>query len=55
MLQFLGSRAQAQLLQCTGLVAPRHTEPSRTRNQPLVSCIDRQILYDRATREAPHY
>ena len=27
--------AQSQELQCTGLVALRHVEPSRTRNQPM--------------------
>ena len=49
-------RAQAlgmwpQSLWCTGLVAPRHVELSRTRNWTHVLCIARQILSPWATRE----
>ena len=35
-----------------GLGAPQHVRSSRTRDQTCVSCIGRQILYHRATREA---
>ena len=48
-----GSRAQAQQLWCTGLVAPRHVGSSRTRARTRVTCIGRQILNPCATREAP--
>ena len=37
----------------TGLVAPRHVGSSRTRARTRVPCIDRQILNNCATREAP--
>ena len=47
-----GSRAQAQQLWRTGLVAPRHVGSSRTRAQTHVPCIGRQILNQCATREA---
>ena len=47
-----GSRAQAQQLQCTGLVAPRHVGSSQTRARTCVPCIGRQILNHCATREA---
>ena len=49
-----GSRAQAQLLWHTGLVAPRHVGSSRTRAQSHIPCIDRWILNHCATREAHH-
>ena len=44
-LQFLGSRAQAQQLWCTRLVALYHTRSFWTRYQTHVSCIGRLILY----------
>ena len=48
----VGSRAQAQQLWHTGLVAPQHVGSSQTRDRTRVCCIDRQILYHWATREA---
>ena len=51
-LWLLGSRAQAQQLWHTGLVAPQHVGSSWTRNQTGVSCIGRWILYHWATKEA---
>ena len=47
-----GSRAQAQQLWRTGLVAPWHMGSSRTRAQTRVPCIGRQILNHCTTREA---
>ena len=47
----VGSRAQAQLLWCTGLVALQHVGSSRTRDQTCVPCIGRRILNHGATRE----
>ena len=38
-----------------GLVAPWHAGSSRIRDQIRVSCIGRQILYHRATKEAPSH
>ena len=52
-LWLVGSRAQAQQLWRTGLVAPRHVGSSRTRDRTRVSCIGRQILNHCATREVP--
>ena len=49
----VGSRALAQKLWCVGLTALRHVGSSWTRDQTLVFCIGRQILYHRATSEAP--
>ena len=46
-----GSRAQAQQLWHTGLVAPWHVGSSRTRAQTRVPCIDRRILNHCATKE----
>ena len=51
-LQFLGSRAQAQRLWHTGLVAPRYVESFWARDRTCVSCIGRWILHHSATREA---
>ena len=48
-----GSRAQAQKLWHTGLVAPRHVGSSRTRARTRVPCTGRQILNCCATREVP--
>ena len=48
-----GSRAQAQQLWCTGLVAPPHVGSSQTRDQTLVPCIGRQIPNNCTTREVP--
>ena len=48
-----GSRARAQQLWRTGLVAAQHVGPSRTRAQTRVPCIGRQILNHCTTREAP--
>ena len=39
-------------LRCTGLVAPRHVEPSQTRDQICVPCIGRQNIIHCTTREA---
>ena len=50
----VGSRAQAQQLWLTDLVAPRHVESSRTRARTRVPCIGRQSLNHCATREAPY-
>ena len=47
-----GSRAQAQQLWRTGLVAPRHVGSSWTRARTRVPCIGRRILNHCATREA---
>ena len=47
-----GSRAQAQELWHTGLVAPRHVGSSRARARTRVPCIGRWILNHSATREA---
>ena len=49
----LGSRAQTQKLWHMGLVGPQHVGSSWIRDWTCVSCIDRQILYHLATREAP--
>ena len=46
-----GSRAQAQQLWHTGLVAPWHVGSSRTRARTCVPCIGRWILNHCATRE----
>ena len=48
-----GSRAQAQQLWRTGLVAPWHVESSQTRARTCVPCIGRWILNHCATRETP--
>ena len=50
-----GSRAQAQQLWHTGLVAPQHVGSSRTRAQTRVPCIGRQILSHCTTREVPDH
>ena len=47
-----GSRAQAQQLWRTGLVAPRHVGSSLTRARTRVPCIGRWILNHCTTREA---
>ena len=46
-----GSRAQAQQLWCTGLVALRHVGSSRARDRTHVPCIGSRILNHCATRE----
>ena len=43
--QLLGSKAQAQQLWPTGLVAPWHVRSSHIRHRTHVSFIGRQILY----------
>ena len=48
-----GSRAQAQQLWHTSLVAPRHVGSSQTRDRTRVPCIGRRILNHCATGEAP--
>ena len=48
-----GSRAQAQQLWRTGLVAPRHVGSSQTRARTRVPCIGRHILNQCTTREVP--
>ena len=50
-LWLVGSRAQAQQLWCTGLVAPRHVGSSWARARTCVPCIGRRILNHCATRE----
>ena len=50
-LWLMGSRAQAQQLQHTGLVAPQHVGSSRTRARTCVPCIGRRILNHCTTRE----
>ena len=52
-LWLMGSRAQAQQLWHTGLVAPQHVGSSRTRAQTCVHCIGRRILNLCDTREVP--
>ena len=47
------SDAQAQWLWPTGPAAPRHVGSSHTRARTRFPCIDRQILNQCATREAP--
>ena len=51
-LWLVGSRAQAQQLWHTGLVAPQHVGSSRTRTRTRVPCIGRRILNHCAMREA---
>ena len=51
-LRLVGSRAQAQQLWRTGLIALWHVGSSRTRDQTRVPCTGRQILNHCATREA---
>ena len=53
-LWLLGSRAQAQWLWHTGLVAPWHVEYSWIGDRTCISCIGRWIPHHWATREAPH-
>ena len=47
--------SQAQSLWGMGLAAPRHMGSSWMRDQTLIFCISRQILYHGATRDAPKY
>ena len=51
-LWLVGSRAQAQQLWHTGLVARRHVGSSRTRDRTHVPCIGRRILNHCTTKEA---
>ena len=51
----MGSRAHAQQLWHTGLVAPWHVGSSQTRARTRVPCIGRWILNHCATREAPRF
>ena len=50
-----GSRAQAQQLWCTGLVALWHVGSSQSRDRTRYSCIDRRILNHCATKGSPLY
>ena len=50
-----GSRAQAQYLWHTGLVALRHVGSSRTRARTRVPCIGRWSLNHCTTREVPNF
>ena len=52
-LWLVGSRAQAQQLWRTGLVAPWNVGSSWTRDRTLVPCIGRRILNNCTTREVP--
>ena len=52
-LWLMGSRAQAQQLWHTSLVALRHVGSSRTRARTRVPCMGRWILNHCTTREAP--
>ena len=54
-LWLVGSRAEAQLLWRTGLVAPQLVGSSQTRARTRVPCIGRQILNHCATREVPKH
>ena len=49
----MGSRAQAQQLWHTGLVAPQHVGTSQTRAHTRVPCFGSQILNHCTTREVP--
>ena len=49
----VGSKALAQQLWCTGLVALWHVGYSLTRSQTIVLCFARQILNHWTTREGP--
>ena len=51
LLQSTSSRAQTPWLWHMGLIAPRHVGSSRMRDQTLVFCTGRQILYHWAARE----
>ena len=52
---FLTSRAQAQQVCCTGLVAPSHVVSSRTRGCICVSLVGWRMLYHQATREVTNF
>ena len=52
-LWLMDSRAQAQQLRCTGLVAPRQVGSSPTRARTRVPCIGRRIFNHCTTRGAP--
>ena len=54
-LWLVGSRAQAQQLWRTGLVALWHVGSSRTRHRTPVPCIGRWILNHWVTREVPSF
>ena len=54
-LRLAASRAQAQQLWRTGLVAPQHVGSSWTRARTRVPCTGRQILNHCATREVQLY
>ena len=45
-----GSRAGAQQLRCTGLVAAQHMGSSQTRDQAGVPCVSRRVLNHWATK-----
>ena len=47
-----GFQSTGSITVVRGLAAPRHVRSSCTRDRTCVSCIGRQILYHRATREA---
>ena len=51
LLELPNTRAQAQYLQHTGLIAPRYAGSSHIRDQTRVPCISRQILTHWTTRE----
>ena len=51
----LGSRAQAQQLWCTGLVALQQVESSQTRDRTRVPCIGWRILNHQTTREVLYF
>ena len=53
-LWLMGSRAQAQQLWHTDLVAPWHVGSSQTRDRTWVPCIGRRILNHCATGEVPY-
>ena len=52
---FLTSRAQAQQVCCTGLVAPSHVVSSQTRGCICVSLVGWRMLYHQATREVTNF
>ena len=55
LLRSMGSRAQAQQLWPSGLVALRHVGSSQTRDRTRVPCTGRWILNHCATREVPPF
>ena len=53
-MQLPASRAQAQQLRCSGLIASQHVGSSQTRDQTCVCCIGRWILLPLNHQGGPH-